>query len=866
MSQLEIEQTVNTIDTVIDQPASRLGKLLARFPFSGLLKHWHITLLPLILIVLVVGFLNWGLRSRIGPEEPFDTFTFPYNEAFEDTKINRWFMSGGKWSLADGALVQTAEGDEAANLFVPHWLPDNEPYRFSVDVKLSEGTQTAGINFNAQYPEIHQNHQRVYLTREDSQIDLVAGTVDEIDGFQELETVLVPSKSDSLRLDILVDESTYDVYINRQPLIENRPLTNFNGLVGLYAIGGPTSFDNLTVAAIDDTYSVQLSAIDSLPETGDSPDAGQMLYTSDFKGSTDFADWTPISGDWQVENGMLTQLDSNGFDHGIGYEGKSFQGYILQLSLQHLVGSGGGVLFNMPSPNQLNGAHMVRYSDRSEAIFWGYFDDTGAFQGQGYAASEAPGEEPHTFKIASGEASYDIYSDNELLASQIPLFRNNGHIGLITSRSTVAYGLVEAKALLSDSRVETAPKEEAPAEAVSIAPPTPEPVIEDRTATVIEGTAIRGEINNEVTAPVVQETVVSGATARISPTGPSSDIDGWVPFSGRWEVEGGLLKQVDGNGFDSGIGYDSNTYQSYTLEVTLKHLEGSGGGILFNMAAPNQLAGASMVRYSDKSDAVFWGYFDETGQFEGQGYAKVNAPGTANHVFKIESGSSTYTIYLDNQIIARDLPLVRNSGHIGLISSQSVVAFGPIYTNASGQQVTQFSRPETTGDNFFGDIRTISGDWVTEGSVIRQENPATYDFSISTGIYAGTYSLSTAITLPDSPDLQDAGGGILFHMSERGNRSGSHMVRFTGRDGILWGYYSEDGSFVGQGRADLAQSENISHTLKIVVEKDTYQIEVDDEVVALNVQLKQSEGWIGLVSYRGPITFEAVSVTLDALQ
>ncbi|NCF69969.1 MAG: hypothetical protein GWP61_28830, partial [Chloroflexi bacterium] len=101
---------------------------------------------------------------------------------------------------------------------------------------------------------------------------------------------------------------------------------------------------------------------------------------------------------------------------------------------------------------------------------------------------------------------------------------------------------------------------------------------------------------------------------------------------------------------------------------------------------------------------------------------------------------------------------------------------------------------------------------------------------------------------------------------ERGNRSGAHMVRFTGRDGILWGYYGEDGSFVGQGRAELAQSDSISHTLEITVEKDTYQIEVDDEVVALNVQLKQPEGWIGLVSYRGPVTFEDVSVTLDAIQ
>jgi len=866
MSQLQVEQTVISSENTIDQPGSKLRTLLSKVPFSGSLRRWHLTLLPLILILLLIGFINWGLRAKIGPVEAFDTFTLPYNETFVDAEIKRWFTNGGKWSLGGRALVQNAEGSEGSNIFIPHWLPENEPYRFSVDVTLDEGSQAAGINFNAQYPDIQQNHQRVYLTREGSQLELVAGTVDETDGFQVQETVMVPSSSNSVRLEVLVDENTYDVHVNGQPLIQVLPLTNFNGLVGLYAIGSPTFFDNLSVSTLDGVYSEQLSDIDSLAESGDLLESGEVLYTSSFKGDNGSKGWTSFSGDWQVDAGMLTQLDPVGFDLGIGYEDKSFQGYELQLSLQHLVGSGGGVLFNMPSPNQLNGAHMVRYSDRSEAIFWGYFDDTGTFQGQGYAATQPPGEEPHTFKIISGEVNYDVYLDNQLLASAIPLDRNNGHIGLITSRSSVAYGMVEMKALLGESSVVTAPVETAPTATVTLAPPTPNPIVVEEPVTVSEGTVVNGGNNNNVATIGVQDAVVSGAVAQTSPSNPSKDIDGWVPFSGRWELEGGLLNQIDGNGFDQGIGYDSNTYQSYTLEVTLRHLKGAGGGVLFNMAEPNQLAGASMVRYSDRSDAIFWGYFDETGEFEGQGYAKVSAPGLEEHVFKIESGSSTYAVYLDNQIIARDLPLVRNSGYIGLISSQSVVAFGPISTNSSGQQVSQFSPPETTGEDFFGDIRTISGDWVTEGSVIRQENPATYDFSISTGIYAGSYTLSTTVTLPDSPELQDAGGGILFHMSERGNRSGSHMVRFTGRDGILWGYYDEGGTFVGQGRADLAQSENISHTLKINVDKDTYQIEVDDEVVALNVQLKQPEGWIGLVSYRGPITFEAVSVTLEPLQ
>lgn len=852
-------------ESTLNKRRSKIRELASKLPNWGLLRRWHITLLPLGLIALVVVFLNWGLRAKIGPDQPFDTFEFPYSETFEGTRINRWFTSGGKWTLASSALVQVEEGQEPAKIFAPHWLPDDQAYLVSVDIELSEGTQEAGINFNAQYPDIQQNHQRVYFARQGNETRLVAGSVE--NGFLERESVTVPSSANALRLDVLVDTNTYDVHVNGRALIEERPLSNFNGLVGLYALGGPTTFDNLTLSAIDDDFSMSATSLDTGLENNGVVGDDDVIYRSEFGTSAGSAGWTSFGGDWRLENGMLTQFDASGFDYGIAYESERFQEYRLELSLQHLEGVGGGALFNMPSPNQLNGAHMVRYSDRSEAIFWGYFDDSGEFQGQGYAAIKAPGEEPHTIKILSGESSYDVYSDNQLIASDIPLESNSGHIGLITSRSTVAFGLVEAKALLSDSRTSAVVGQEIPVEQVATATLMPEPVAAESVESVVVGTDLRdGDGNEAVAVRTVTGNAATGAAVQSEPVVSGLDINGWVPFSGRWEVEGGLLKQVDGNGFDLGIGYDNSTYQSYTLEVALRHQEGAGGGVLFNMAAPNQLAGAHMVRYSDRSDAIFWGYFDETGEFEGQGYAKVNAPGTADHIFRIESGSSTYAVYLDNQIITRDLPLVRNSGHIGLISSQSTVAFGPISTSVGGQQVTQFERPVTTGDDFFGDIRTISGDWITEGSEIRQENTATYDFSISTGVYAGRYGLSTTIGLPEDPELQDAGGGILFHMPERGNRNGAHMVRFTGRDGILWGYYDEDGSFVGQGRTELAQSNSISHTLEIAVEKDTYQIEVDGEVVALNVQLKQPEGWIGLVSYRGPITFEDVSVTLDAIQ
>ena len=69
---------------------------------------------------------------------------------------------------------------------------------------------------------------------------------------------------------------------------------------------------------------------------------------------------------------------------------------------------------------------------------------------QGYSSVSAPAADEHVFKVVSGESSYDLYVDNQIIASEIPLYRNNGYIGLLTAKSTAAYSLIEVAALLSD--------------------------------------------------------------------------------------------------------------------------------------------------------------------------------------------------------------------------------------------------------------------------------------------------------------------------------------------------------------------------------------------------------------------------------
>jgi hypothetical protein len=290
------------------------------------------------------------------------------------------------------------------------------------------------------------------------------------------------------------------------------------------------------------------------------------------------------------------------------------------------------------------------------------------------------------------------------------------------------------------------------------------------------------------------------------------------------------------------------------------------------MPAANSLNGAHMVRFADWTDALIWGYFDETGQFKGQGYAKIESPGAGPHTIGVDSGTDTYAVYLDGQQVASVLPLFSREGHIGLITTKSTAAFGPIQIGADGQAVSGAVGPQKAGivseesGDIFGDIETISGDWVREGTRLSQLNTATYDFSISTGVYAGVYTLETGITLPEDPELLDAGGGILFHMPDRDNRNGAHMVRLAGQNELIWGYYDQNGAFVGQGRADLEPAEQATRELLVVAGEDAYRIKVDGKDIAQAVPLKQQEGWIGLVSYRGPVVFEGISVTFGTAE
>ena len=258
--------------------------------------------------------------------------------------------------------------------------------------------------------------------------------MDEIGSFVPQAKVPLPLDLNEFRLDLFVYDNSYLVQLNGQRLIDRRPLFYKNGLTGFYSIGS-VIFDSLKITAADNV------------------NPGDLVYVSDFDQEPGGAGWVPFNGQWHVSEGQMAQQDPTLHDTGIGYESGTFENYVIQTSFQHHEGAGAGIFFNMPSPYQINGAHVVRYSDETDALIWGYYDAQGTFVRQGFADIAPPGDQSHLLRVFSGADSYDVFLDDQLVARDVPLQQSQGSIGLTTSRSAAGFSLVEVFSLFGTDEV-----------------------------------------------------------------------------------------------------------------------------------------------------------------------------------------------------------------------------------------------------------------------------------------------------------------------------------------------------------------------------------------------------------------------------
>jgi hypothetical protein len=572
-----------------------------------------------------------------------------------------------------------------------------------------------------------------------------------------------------------------------------------------------------------------------------------MVYTSDFDQDPGGAGWVPISGSWEIVSKQMVQSDSTVSDAAIGYETSTFENYTLQASFSHLSGQGAGVLFNMPSPYQINGAQVVRYSDETDSLIWGYFDAKGSFNRQGFVDVTPAANDTHTLQIFSGDNSYDIFLDDEMLAREVPLQSIQGAVGLITSHASGGFTSVEVFPLFGSTAavIETLTPVPPTQTAVPTTTSVPAVTLTPRSATPIA-------VNNQIV-------VTGGSSPYTGQFNGKLSEEGWKILNGDWKFSNGNFIQTKVDGFDFSTVYTKSAFRDFSIQVGLTHQEGSGAGLLFNMPYIDRLAGASMVRYSEKRDnAIVWGYFDENGVYKNQGYADVPHAGADRHTLRVIASESSYSIYADARLIVQAVPYGtgQNFGHFGLINSRTSVVYDEVAVDGVGA-VFQGTYSNMDG---FTDQRIVSGKWTIGNNKSTQTVTAVSDYIWNTGVQASEYTLSAKITLPDTTD---SGGGFIMHMSERGTKNNSYIVRLKdGGSAIWWGSINAEGQFKGQGSALVEHTGN-TFILKIVVKLDSMIVLVNDNEIVKDVPLSSQEGWIGLLSYGGPVTFEDVKLEVE---
>lgn len=542
-----------------------------------------------------------------------------------------------------------------------------------------------------------------------------------------------------------------------------------------------------------------------------------------------------FGGDWEIRDETLVQLSADGFDLTtyIPLALTPDQTYIYETTLKFLGGTmGGGVLFNAQQTTSRQKSHMVRFNVDQEQLWliYGYFGDDSNFIGQGSVLLAIPPEnvDQHRLQVQVNEDTYAIYLDSTLLADGIALNYYGGSVGLITATSQVAFDDIRIGENLGA------------------------PVVVKSTQPAAIPTRI-------ATQPTVDVSVILDTplfTDSFDGTGGESL---WQPLSGSWEFDNGSLIQQETEGFDLSNIYQQSVGYPFTLKTTFRHLQGSGAGVIFNLPQAGLRNGGHMVRYIDTGDVIAWGYFDEDGTFNGQGDIKVEQPEEIVHTLEVTANGQTYAIYLDDVLLMGNVPIVNpaSPSFIGLTASQSSVAFDDIEVFTGTTNISSTDIETTANIN----VDSASGTWLIDGGIIAQTDTEKTDYVAGTGFAGEQFTISVDIDLP--PDVSDAGAGLIFHMNGRDDRSEGYMVRFGNGGGeLFWGQFDEDGIFSGDGGIPTDIDVEQTQRLQLIVNESTFDIRINDETLVESIPLQHSNGWIGLVSFSGPVQFSNLNLQL----
>ncbi len=341
-----------------------------------------------------------------------------------------------------------------------------------------------------------------------------------------------------------------------------------------------------------------------------------------FKG--ELKGWESKSGTWQIEDGGLSQTQDK---EGLIGSPLFLNETGLKLSLELEPGS--GISFFGQNRGQLEQSQVVYILPQGTglSIVAGTIDENGVLSTQAknsYSASSKV-----LLSIETGSTSYRVFINNDLLFDNLPLSYTQGWLSLSSTQKTHFDGLLIDKTVVASS----------------------EPALAQ--ASLPEKTNLL--YSNDFSLPLERE---------------------WRILSGNWQVEEGKLWQYISEGFDYTVLYPQ-VFSKYQVSTNFEQTDNLGAGILFNLPSFDSYAGGQLVRltHSDTEEGIFWGFYDMDGQFIGQGYLKLELDKARPHNLKLEVKETTYSIYLDGELLRDGLALKTPEGYLGLTVSESIVAF-----------------------------------------------------------------------------------------------------------------------------------------------------------------------------------------------
>ncbi|MEM8861264.1 MAG: hypothetical protein AAGD96_23300 [Chloroflexota bacterium] len=862
-------------------------------------SHFPVIVGAIVLIILGNAFLYF-----YSGQNNFRLQPLPYFEDFSSLdEIDYRLIGDGSWTITEEQLIQQDPTQSEIIAVIPGIdLEEEQSYKFSANMNVLEGPKGGGLVFNIQNGRSVANSQMIRMGNSEGSDFLVYGYFDSDQVYVPQGSVRIENVGQEFALGVEVSDPNYTVLINDQVIAADIPLQHKGGSLAVASWNSKVAFDNVSVlepgsavpviesqpaapiieppsetvvvetpATVEDVQPVEV--IDVVPDQPGPvvqdepvqvvsvPVQGELPYFEDFTEDENH-NFNVLTGEWELRNGQLTQTNPRVSDVTAAIPGISMapdQVYDFSTNFDVLDGPhGAGLMFNMQQPDSIAESHMMRLgsnADGGKYLIYGFFDAERRFNWQG-DAQPLPFNSQGKLGVSVEGNNFSVLMNDQVLVENIPLVYKGGRAGVTTWNSSVAFDSFS----LFDPRTGGLTVVEPPIEVVQEAFETTLPWLEDFTG---------------------------------------DEDHAFIDVGGNWQLREETMLQLNTEVSDVLAilpGLTLSSEESYDFTTDIKILEGpKGGGIAFNVQNIDSIRESHLVRFgtNDGNDYMIYGFFDENRSFNVQGSVIPSIEDEAK--LGVSVSGTSYDILINDEVVARDIPLTYLGGRAALSTWNSSIVFDNIAvtspfsdeieatdigedeaggeqpvaaTEASAEAAVSEETSEAPAEaQFFAEALNAETDqsawspsdenWAFgENGITHPEGPEEDQFILNTNNY-DRFNLSTTMRM----GAGSGGSGILFNAPSADTVAGSHVVKYQSNEVVSWGYYAEDGSYVEQGITIVLPSGTEEQSISVQSDGAGYSIFLGDEQIAENQELISTGGRVGFITNAREVSYSAIEIS-----